>query len=538
MQPDAHGLLEAPPESPGPTPRLVLASLVALAAGVRIGTAWQTAVIFNDGPSFLAVAALFHEGRWADAFAHSYHPLYPLLTALLAPVVGDFARAGVWISVVSGALAVAALHAFLKAAFGARAAFGGAALLAVHPYASRYSADVQSEGLYMVLFLAALAAAWRAIDRASPLRAAGAGALSAAAYLVRPEGLGVAVVALAFCALLLVQGRMAVSVFLRVAAALVVGAIVVGGPYVAYLHEVTGRFTLTQKKSVRDFTTPPRPAPLLDPGEPDRQRFRPPPLRRPSPREASLLPARFDFEPRAVSAALDLVQVGAGAFQPMLLLLLVLGISRVRGPPGDRAVFVLLVVGLYGVVLYGLALNVGYLHRRHVLVPLLPLLGYAALGLPVLGQLLLRAVQPRRDVRGARSATVLALSIVVVVSLAKTWSPHREERLAVRQAAEWLASRPEHSGPVAAEKHRAAWYAGQAFIDLRRVAQGGELAQQGARFLIVDDVQLAQRPALQAARARYEELFRVEAAGRTAFVYSVPAVPVPVVPEPPPGSTD
>jgi hypothetical protein len=219
-----------------------------------------------------------------------------------------------------------------------------------------------------------------------------------------------------------------------------------------------------------------------------------------------------------VSAFFDLGLVSLSAFHPLIALLVVLGVRRVRGPPGDRGCFVLLLVGFYGVVLYGLALNVGYLDRRHVLAPMLPLLGYAGLGLPMLGEQLLRVARRRAGVRSAALAAWLAVSLVVLVTLPKTWAPHREERLANRRAAEWLDSRPDLQGPVAAEKHRTAWYAGEAFVRLARVADGpAAAAKSGARFLIVDDHQLAARPDLS--RLGLSELYRVEAAGRTAFVY-------------------
>ena len=168
------------------------AALVGLSAIVRIGAAVQTAAIFNDGPSFLRLAALFHQGLFAQALAHAYHPLYPLIVSLLAPWVGDFERAGVVVSVTAGSLAVLGLYAFLVRAFDRRVAVGGGILFALHPYAASFSADVQSEGLYFALFLAAVACVWRALEEALPHRAALAGAVAGAAYLVRPEGLGVA----------------------------------------------------------------------------------------------------------------------------------------------------------------------------------------------------------------------------------------------------------------------------------------------------------------------------------------------------------
>jgi len=492
---------------------------VLLALLVRVGAAWQTAAIFNDGPSFLGVAALFYEGRVAEALGHHYHPLYPLAIALMAPLTGDFARAGVAVSCLAGSLAVLGLFSFLSRAYGRHVAVVGGVLFACHPYAARFSADVQSEGLYFALFLAAVALSFRGVSEESWRHSFAAGAASGGAYLVRPEGLGVAVAALALGALLLFQGRMRVGAFARVSAGLILGLLLVAAPYVVHLHGVTGDWILTQKKSVADLVTPPEPAWIAPDGVPDRERFRSPPLRRPIPRQAGLLPARIDFEPRAAAALVDLLVVCLGALHPLIALLVLLGITSVRGPPSPRGLFLGLLVLLYGVVLYGLAFGVGYLDRRHVLAPLLPLLGLAALGVPVAARSLLRVLRVRAD---AAVATRAALAIVVLALISKTWAPHREERLANRHAAEWLAQQEHLHGAVAAEKHRTAWYAREAFV---RVGRGdgdvAGLARAGARFLVIDDVQLRARGETAASRASLNELHRVEAAGRTAFVYDL-----------------
>ena len=110
------------------------------------------------------------------------------------------------------------------------------------------------------------------------------------------------------------------------------------------------------------------------------------------------------------------------------------------------------------------------------------------------------------------------------MTLPKTLAAHREERLADRKAAEWLLSREDLEGPVAAEKYRTAWYAGRAFVQLSRAGSEGDaarLAREGARFLIVDDHQIGERSALAEAAPTLPLLYRVEAAGRTAFVYDL-----------------
>ncbi|MEE2675030.1 MAG: glycosyltransferase family 39 protein [Myxococcota bacterium] len=502
----------------------VPSALFGLALALRAAAALQTAAIFNDGPAFLRVAGLFQRGEWSQALSHHYHPLYPSLVSLVARLSGGLESAAVVVSVVAGSLGVVALYAFLRRAFDERVAWVGGVLFALHPYAVTFSADVQSEGLYFTLFLATVAGLWRALMDRSAAWAALSGALAGVAYWTRPEGLGLAAVGIAFAALLLFQGRWSAPFFARWAAALALGSVVVVAPYVVHLHGLTGEWMLTQKKSIGDLTGSGGSKGVSEDAAPDRQRWAPPPMRRPAPRQAGLLPARIDFEPRSIAAGVELVAVSASALSPVIVVLLGIGVFTLRGRLGARGNFLLLIVGLYAVVLYGLALNVGYLNRRHVLAPLLPLLGYAAVAVPVVGAGLLRAVRLGVDKQRTRSPVWVGLALVAALTLPKTLAAHREERIATRRAAEWLAGRSDLSGPVAAAKARTAYYAGEVFVHLSREGSGSDvrrLRRAGARFLVIDDAQIASRPAVAAQWSGLAEIHRVEASGRTAFVYDL-----------------
>jgi hypothetical protein len=227
-----------------------------------------------------------------------------------------------------------------------------------------------------------------------------------------------------------------------------------------------------------------------------------------------------------VTALIELLRISQSALHISLAVLLVLGLYRARGRPGDRGLFLAAIVGVYALAVYALTLNVGYLDRRHVLAPLIPLFGYVASGLSLVAARLLRLLGRSPGTSKQQALAVWScIAVVALLVLPKTFARHREERLATRLAAEWLASRSDQTGPVAAEKERTAWYAGERFIRLAEAEPGVDptrLYRRGARFLIVDEGQLARWEKLQAAvPARLAELHRSEAAGRTAFVYEI-----------------
>ncbi|MBW2235461.1 MAG: glycosyltransferase family 39 protein, partial [Deltaproteobacteria bacterium] len=162
---------------------------------------WKQAVLmFNDGPRFLVQAQRFAAGEWESALGDPYHPLYALVTAAVRLAAGienagplEWERAAVAVSIFCGAASVVVFYVFAKSAFGATAAWIGAALLACNPYSIEFSSDVQSEGLFQLGFMLAVALGWSALKRGSPALAGWAGFAAAVAYLIRPEGLGVAV---------------------------------------------------------------------------------------------------------------------------------------------------------------------------------------------------------------------------------------------------------------------------------------------------------------------------------------------------------
>ncbi|MCP3985310.1 MAG: glycosyltransferase family 39 protein, partial [bacterium] len=173
----------------------VICGLVALAGAVRIVRWQELAVMFNDGPIFLALAEAIESGLPDQALAHPFHPLYSALVAVAHGPIASWETAAVFVSVLCGSLAVAALYLFVRDLHGRAAAWIAAFLLAVHPGAIEYTGDIQSEGTYFLCFISAAFLLWRGLRLKSPLLGMAGGLVAGLAYLARPEGLGIALVA-------------------------------------------------------------------------------------------------------------------------------------------------------------------------------------------------------------------------------------------------------------------------------------------------------------------------------------------------------
>jgi 4-amino-4-deoxy-L-arabinose transferase-like glycosyltransferase len=518
--------------------------LACAALGLRILHWSNTAVMFNDGPRFLIQARAFADGEWRFALGDAYHPLYAFAIACVQLALGPtqpdpaaWERAAVAVSMAAGTASVVVFYAFLRSAFGQPAAWIGALLLVCNPYAIEFSSDVQSDGLYQLLFLSAVAFAWAALRDTSASLAGWAGVCAGLAYLTRPEGLGVAAAALGVGVLQALLRRWQLRTALPWLAALVAGGLIVTAPYLVALRVHAGEWTLTQKKSVQTLAGISQdvgviPSVGLTPGaeipftrEVMQLRHETRQQERESQwREAPPPPARGR---QALGAVGEVLHTITSAVRPEIVLFAVLGLVFARGRPGLRGQFLLAVVAVYWVADWALAYSYGYLSRRHTLAPALLLLGYAALAVPALGAALVRLARNPVGPGARRLASALALALLVGLALGKVMRPQRASNAAEREAAEWIQALPAPvEGPVAAGKRRVAYYAGAPWFPLRKMPEGMALApalrSNGVRWVVADEKDVKAYPDLSDPQAVGLAIrFHAESDGGSATVFEL-----------------
>ena len=555
----------------GPAPRRLRRAerigLVALwlgAAALR-AVAWlRVGAISNDGPRYLEQAQAFGRGDWVGVLSEAYHPLYALAIWLVrsagtftagaatgnprpagwgvlpldsapAPLASavswdpSWEHAAVLVSITAGATAAVLLMRLLREMFGAPVGWVGGILLAVHSRAVEFSAEVQSDPLYLALFVLALWWGWRALRDRSPAAAAVLGAASGVAYLVRPEGLVVPTAAAAVVALSVLRGfwpRRAALVWLACAGGTTLLCVL---PYVFALRAASGGWTLSQKKSITKFLAGGADLPmgrqLLDTdGNPRWISLAP--LAPPLPVSPTPHPARI------AAAGADLFDTSLSSLRPVVLLLLGVGVAASLGRPGLRAIWSVAPLAVALPLLFLLSLQVGYVSRRHTLPPLLPLFGYAAEGANALGRAICAAL--RRATKGSWQAATrwgfsgaiapcVGTALAVALIAPQHFQIERSSHVASRRAAEWLR---DHAAPAAAanslvavETVRNGYYSG-----LPAVLIGGAepehlpglLQERAIRYAIVDEARYA---AALLADPRFRSLSSHRAFGHTARVF-------------------
>ena len=440
----------------------LVAVLLLSALALRGWLLFNTEVPARDSIGFIRYALEFQSDPWRRVLRNNHqHPGYPLtILAASVPVRAAceapdaetpdpeaMSFSAQLASNIAAVLLVIPMFYLGKLLFHRAAGFGAAALFQCLPVSGHILSDGLSEALFLLLASAALALAVLAMGSRRPLHFGLCGLFCGLAYLTRPEG--AVVLAATFAVLLLLPwltGRQrSWRELIGCAAALIATAVMAGSPYFLAI----GRFT--NKPSANDVFG--RSQPKLD-----QLPLRPPP---PPPRAARpvLLASTLAFalkleEPvyrRALKAVWGLGGELVKCFHYAAWLPAVLGMwwfrRRALVVPGMWVL--LLACGLHAAILCRLAVTVGYLSDRHLM--LLVLCGsYAAAAaaweLPSRLAAWLRR-QPWRGVAGGlvpqtpatAAAAVLLLAGLLAVGMPKTLDTLHGNRTGYHAAGLWLA---------------------------------------------------------------------------------------------------
>jgi hypothetical protein len=260
-----------PPESPTPSrPDLPfrhlavsLALILLVGFGVRVYLLAAMPIVARDGVTFIRYARQLRITPIREIRRQRQHPGFPIALAVVheacerAGLLPDddvrrWIIAGQIVAVSAAGVAILGAYALAAALFDRRVGIVAAACMALLPDFARYSVDVLSDSLHLALFILAMAAAVTAVQRRSLARFALAGALSAAAFWVRPEGAEVALVASLAS---LVWPARPWKRRLAGAAACALAFAVLVAPYVFLTGHITG------KKPLEQFVNPAAPDP-------------------------------------------------------------------------------------------------------------------------------------------------------------------------------------------------------------------------------------------------------------------------------------
>lgn len=144
--------------------RVLAAVVLAVAAGLRFWALDRVGITHWDAGAYTAGPR--GVGPYGEASLIPFYapPLVPALHAALFAVTGFVDTAAIALHATVGTLTVAALWAFGRRLVGAREALFGAAALASMAYHVVFSRQPTTDVVFTALFVASLAALWRAVD--------------------------------------------------------------------------------------------------------------------------------------------------------------------------------------------------------------------------------------------------------------------------------------------------------------------------------------------------------------------------------------
>lgn len=398
-------------------------AVITLAAlAMRIASYLQTHLIFTDSAHYVDMARMLLRGDYAGVVNHEYHPLFAVGIAATSWLGDDLVTNAMLFAVVVGALAVVPLAFALRRVGGPAVGWVGALAYAFSPYPVQYAAAGNSESLYFLVFLGAVAVGLRALERDDPWHALACAFLSGLAYLVRPEGAGVFGVVFAILVVRALRRRDRRA--WRVVLPCFVLFALAGVGYVALEYKQTGEIRLTAKKSILK---------MLGIGNQD---------------EVPAAGARERLGPGEIAGRV-VTNLASSMSYPLAVFAIVGAfVNRRKRRPAE--LHLLAVFLAYTLVLAALLNGYGYLSRRHATPVSTLALGWSAIGL-------LAFVRAAAGVwagrKAGRSEAVARRWIGAVVFLAlaglfsaKALEPQWPEQVALRRAGEWIRTERDRLG--------------------------------------------------------------------------------------------
>jgi hypothetical protein len=429
---------------------------------------WQlshTEVASRDSIGYIRIAWHLEHGPWGEAMRQAQqHPGYPLLLLGVSVPVrhffhGDLATlmqlSAQLASALASVLLVVPMYFLGRELFDRRVGFWGALLFQCLPASGRGMADGLSEPFFLLAMASAFAFACVALRRGWVVGFALCGLCGGVAYLTRPEG----AVVVAATGLVLIGSQAARSwrrPWGRVAAcsgALVLAALVVGGPYAWTIGKFTVKHTAEQ---ILQLPTGGQPVAAPDP-----------PLGAWWP-DLNDAPSR-----RTWWGFVTLLEVLSRAFFYVLWVPGLAGLwwfrDRLRRVQGS---WVLLLVCLPLVfLLYRVARDLGYLSDRHALLVLLCGCYFVAAALLRTGKRVAGLVARRRPALAASAwarprSWAVALAVVACAGpLPRTLERLHGDRSGFRDAGYWLAKNTAPGDYILDPYCWANYYAGRVFTE-------------------------------------------------------------------------
>lgn len=234
--------------------------IAACALVIRLVWMWlHGAVIENEGAAYARLAENLLAGRGyiGDLGGRDtlFPPLYPMAIALASGLAGNAELAARLLSCVSGVLVIWPVYGITRYLGGRSAALIAATLAAGSGVLVALSGSAYSESIYFLLLLSGIYFSCRVLAGGSLRDATAAGVFFGCAYLVRPEALAYACLAVAFVGGHAFATRRPWRQTAARIGALGASVVLLAAPYVAWLSLNSGYFRWEGKSLINGIVS-------------------------------------------------------------------------------------------------------------------------------------------------------------------------------------------------------------------------------------------------------------------------------------------
>ena len=225
-----------------------LAVCVVSAFVIRFLLIPQDSTIKGDGIYYATLGREIMLGNLSEGISAYWAPLYSILIGISSLFFQDLEFAGRFVSVVAGTLLIIPSYFLIQKFYGRIPAYIGTILVVIQPSLIMSSVWVMTESLYALIFTTVVLTGWLALKSGKGRSFFFTGLLFGAAYLTKPEALGFVVL---FAALMLGgkffcnnigYRRLTINYLM-----LFIGLAIFVVPYVVFIHQKTGNWTISQK---------------------------------------------------------------------------------------------------------------------------------------------------------------------------------------------------------------------------------------------------------------------------------------------------
>lgn len=231
-----------------PGEAIFLLSGVVSALIIRLILIPQDTTINVDGVYYATLGRKIILGNFSEGISAYWSPFYSLLIGISSLFFQDLEFAARFVSIVAGSLLIIPSYFLIRNFYGLVPAYIGTILVVIHPSLIKSSQWVMTEAIYALIFTTIILTGWHALKNFKALTFFFTGLLLGIACLIKPEAMGFVIL---FSSLMLAvkllyrkihNRRLAMSYLM-----LFIGLTIFVVPYVIFVHQKTGNWTISQK---------------------------------------------------------------------------------------------------------------------------------------------------------------------------------------------------------------------------------------------------------------------------------------------------